>query len=155
MKKLFQKTWFRILFFGALIGAVLIVVDNRFDLFSKKDNGQYNGAISIDKNKTYFTTVRFAELSYDFGKVKEGDTVSHAFKLQNKGKDPLFIYKVVGSCDCIGAQFNDAPLGPDEESEIMVKFKTIGRKGKQTRTLLVNTNTDPSEITLTITGEVE
>ncbi len=157
MKKLFSKTWFQIIFFGSLIGVVLIVADNKFDFFkkNKKEADTYNGPVSVDKNKTYFTEVKFSETAFDFGKVKEGDTVSHVFKMTNVGKEPLFVYKSSGSCDCVGALVTKEMIQPETEVEVKVFFNTKGRKGPQSRTITLTCNTDPADIVLSIKAEVE
>jgi hypothetical protein len=109
----------------------------------------------VDKDKMYFTTAEYPEITFDFGKVKEGDTVLHAFKLRNTGKEPLFVYKAKASCDCMKVFFNTDPIPPGGETEVRIGFLSKGRKGKQIRTAIVDTNTDPVEMTLTLTGTVE
>jgi hypothetical protein len=36
MKNLFKKGWFQMVIFGAVIGAALIVLDNKFHFLSRK-----------------------------------------------------------------------------------------------------------------------
>lgn len=157
MKDLFKKTWFQIILFGAIIGGVLIVADNKFDFFgtSKKTDGIYDGPVRIEKDKTYFTAVQFSETKFDFGKVKEGDTLLHEFTITNAGKEPLFIYKSVSSCDCVGTDYSKEMINPGAVSKIKVYFKTKGRKGPQTRLVTLTCNTDPADIVLTINADVE
>lgn len=158
MKKLIKKGWFQIIMFGVILGFIFIFLDNKYDFFSAKtsNSGEYKGVVSGEKDKMYITTAEYSETKYDFGKVKEGDTVRHVFTITNTGKDPLFIYKSVGTCDCIYPFVDKAkPLGPGEKRDIVVVFLTKGRKGKQSRTALIQTNTDPAEMVLAMTGEVE
>jgi hypothetical protein len=157
MKTLFQKTWFQIILFGAIVGIVLIVLDSKFDFLGKKtkNSEEYKGPINMDRDKTYFTKAEYVETEYNFGKVKEGDTVVHVFKLKNTGKEPLIIYKSNGSCECIAAFSSGKNILPDSTGDINVFFKTKGRKGSQRKTVSVVTNTDPSEMILALTGEVE
>ena len=157
MKKLFKKTWFQILFFGILLAGVFIIIDEKFDLFDTKkvETGTYKGPITVDKNKTYFTEVGLSETIFDFGKVKEGDTLSHVFKMTNKGKEPLIIYKSVGSCDCVSAGFPKDMTAPGKEILLTTYFNTKGRKGQQTRTIVLTCNTEPAEIVLTLKADVE
>jgi len=157
MKKLFSKTWFQIIFFGAIIGAGLILLDNRFDFFNQKeeDNGTYDGPVSTDKNKTYFTEAVLSETSYDFGKVKEGDTLSHVFKISNKGKEPLFIYKGTSSCDCVTADVTKEMIPPGNEVNFTAYFKTKGRKGPQNRTIELTCNTEPAQMLISLKATVE
>ncbi|NJO25591.1 MAG: DUF1573 domain-containing protein [Bacteroidia bacterium] len=157
MKKLLKKGWFHVLLSGAVLGVVFILLDNKFDFFSKKTaSGEYQGPVGGDKKDMYITTASYSEAKYDFGIVKEGDTVKHVFKVKNTGKGPLFIYKANGTCDCIHPFVDKStPLDPGEEREILVAFVTKGRKGPQSRTVLIDTNTDPAEMVLALTGTVE
>ena len=141
---------------GVVIGIVLIVVDSRTNFFHRNKNPEkYNGAVEMNSNETYFTKIEFSETQFDFGKVKEGDTVIHEFKIKNTGGEPLMIYKAVGSCDCVAALFTTKPIMPGADEIIKVYFKTIGRKGEQLKTVNIDTNTDPAENSLTLKGTVE
>jgi hypothetical protein len=156
MKDLIKNTWFQVIFFGLIIGAIFILVDNKYNFFSTKTKeGIYKGPIEVDKDKTYFTQAKYSEFEYNFGVVKEGDTVGHVFKITNTGQEPLIIYKSKGSCECIGAFSSGKTIGPDSTADIEVFFKTKGRKGPQTRTVSIITNTEPSEAILTFKGEVK
>ena len=156
MKNLLKKTWFQMVMGGVIIGVILIALDSKLNFFIRnKKPEKYNGAVEMNSNETYFTKIEFGEMQYDFGKVKEGDTVMHEFKIKNIGDEPLMIYKAKGSCDCIMALFTTKPIMPGTEENIKVYFKTIGRKGQQVKTVNMHTNTDPAENMLTITGLVE
>jgi len=156
MKNLLKKTWFQIVVAGGLIGLILIVVDNKYHIWNgKKDEGQYHGPVDADKDEMYVTTADYSEIAFDFGKIKETDTVSHKFIVKNTGKEPLFIFKAVGSCECVRPDFSQEPVAPEAETVITVYFVGKGRKGKQNRSVMVTTNTDPAEMVLKITGEVE
>jgi len=152
-----KKTWVRVVIGGIIIAALLIVLDEQFHLFSgKKDESAiYNGPVSMEKEKTYFTKVAFTEMKYDFGKVKEGDTLMHIFKFTNKGDEPLFIYKSSKSCDCLVAKYPPDMVKPGESSEVHIYFATKGRKGPQTRTVTITCNTDPADIPLVLQADVQ
>ena len=156
MKKVFKNSWVQIISLGLLIGFVFIMIDNKYRFFeTKKEESLYKGPIEADKNTMYFTKAVYSEFEYNFGKVKEGDTVGHVYKLKNIGKEPLIMYKTTGSCDCIRAFSSGKNIMPDSTADITVYFKTLGRKGPQIKTVSILTNTDPSEATLTFKGEVE
>jgi len=156
MKNLLKKTWFQMILGGIIIGVILIVADPKLNFFKRdKKPERYNGAIEVNSNETYFTKMELKETKFDFGKVKEGDTVMHEFKLKNTGDEPLMIYKAVGSCDCVVALFTTDAIMPGTEDTIKVYFKTLGRKGEQLRTVNIHTNTDPAVTMLTLTGTVE
>ena len=157
MKKLLAKTWFKIVAFGVVIGTGLIMLDNQFNFFNaKSDNsGNYNGPVTIEKDKAYFTTASLNQTSVDFGKVKEGDTLSHIFKISNTGNEPLIIYKTSGSCDCVAAVVTKELIPPGKEVDITAYFNTIGRKGSQNKTLEITCNTEPAQLLITIKAQVE
>jgi hypothetical protein len=156
MKKIFGNTWVQILFFGALVGSALILLDNK-GVFTKKtdEKPNYEGPITVDKSKTYFTQASFSELGHDFGKVKEGDSLSHVFKIINNGKEPLVIYKGVGSCECVAATLKNEMVAPGGAIEITAHFNTKGRKGVQNRSIVFTCNTEPAEMTYGIKAIVE
>ena len=84
MKNFFKNTWVQIILFGLMIGLIFILIDNKYNFFnSHKDENLYKGPIEVEKDKTYFTKAEYSEFEYDFGKVNEGDTVGHIFKLKN------------------------------------------------------------------------
>lgn len=141
---------------GTIIGIILILADTKLNFLDRdKKPEKYKDAVEMDSRETYVTKIKFSETKFDFGKVKEGDTVMHEFKITNTGNEPLMIYKAVGSCDCVAALFTTNPIMPGAEDTIKFYFKTIGRKGEQLRTVNVHTNTDPAENMLTLTGTVE
>ena len=46
------------------------------------------------------TSITFAENSWDFGTIDEGDVVTHVFKFTNTGDEPLILDRCKGSCGC-------------------------------------------------------
>ena len=66
-----------------IIGVILIALDSKLNFFNRnKKSEKYNGAVEMNSNETYFTKIEFGETQFDFGKVKEGDTVMHEFKIR-------------------------------------------------------------------------
>ena len=158
MKNFFKKTWVQIIGFGILTGIALIIADNKYGLIKsgKEKTGTYKGPVTMDKKDVYVTKLNFSETEHDFGKVKEGDTLSYTFIATNTGTEPMFIYKVSGgSCDCVGSVSSSDVIAPGAVNNITVYFKTLGKKGKQVKTFVVTANTDPSESILTIKADVE
>lgn len=155
MKQLLNKGWLQVILLGIVIGGALIFLDSKFNWFGAKKPKVFHGAVDANTDEIYFTNAAFSDTEFDFGKVKEGDTVKHVFVVKNTGEEPLFIFKAQGSCDCVVAQYSGAPITAGGEEDLTVFFDTKGRKGHQQRTVTISTNTDPSETVLTITGEVE
>jgi hypothetical protein len=85
--------------------------------------------------------IKFAEVRYNFGKIKQGVPVTHDFQFSNIGNEPLIIETASASCGCttptwpkqpvmkskaevLKAGFNAAAPGPFEKT-IFVKIKGI------------------------------
>ncbi|NJL76399.1 MAG: DUF1573 domain-containing protein [Saprospiraceae bacterium] len=101
------------------------------------------------------TSMTFAETTFDFGTVKDGEKVRHVYKFKNTGKEQLVISNAKGSCGCTVPQWPQAPIAPGGSGEIIVEFDSKGKPGLQTKTVTITANTEPAVSTLTITGTVE
>jgi hypothetical protein len=100
--------------------------------------------------------VEFAETSFDFGTIYQGEDVSHTFVFRNTGNAPLKIEKVRSTCGCAPALPAKQEIAPGEESSIEVTFRAGLMRGRITKHILVDTN-DPIErrVDLTVTVEVK
>lgn len=107
----------------------------------------------IDATAT--TYIEFASNVHDFGKIKEGESVTHIFKFKNTGKVPLTITAARGSCGCTVPEWSKEPVQPGASGEVKVVFNSAGKSGTQSKTVTLTANTVPSETILTIKGEVE
>ncbi len=99
--------------------------------------------------------IEFESTTFDFGKVDQGDEVTHAFKFRNTGGSELTIAQVQSSCGCTAALASSEKIGSGEKGTIEANFKTKGYQGRTTKTIRVHTN-DPavSTVTLRITGDI-
>lgn len=95
------------------------------------------------------------ESSFDFGNIKQGKTVSHTFVVSNKGEALLKILDVKASCGCTAVAPEKKELKPGESTNVVVKFNSTGREGKQTKTVTITSN-DPqnSKSIITFTGNI-
>jgi hypothetical protein len=100
------------------------------------------------------TNITFKETSFDYGKVKDGDMVKHAYKFTNSGKEPLIISDAKGSCGCTVPTWPKDPIAPGATGEIMVEFNSKGKLGPQSKKVTLSANTNPAQTYLTIKGEV-
>lgn len=100
------------------------------------------------------TRIYFNEQKFDFGKVKEGEKVRHAFKFKNVGEEPLMISDAIASCGCTVPSFSKEPVLPGQEGEIMVEFNSKGRVGKNHKSVLIVSNADPERVSVTFNAEV-
>lgn len=114
-----------------------------------------DAAAAAANDKLPKTSVKFNEMEHDFGKIKAGDKVKYAFKFKNSGKEPLIINSAKGSCGCTVPNYPKEPIAPGAEGVIDVEFNSAGKSGAQTKTVTINSNTDPNPTRLTIKAEVE
>jgi hypothetical protein len=82
----------------------------------------------------------FKATSHDFGKVKQGDVVTHEFTFQNEGSAPLAVEKIETTCGCTAALVSDKNVGPFKEGKIKLTFDTRGYSGRLTRYLYFISN---------------
>ncbi len=98
--------------------------------------------------------IEMLETSYDFGKMQQGESVTHDFVLKNIGEADLIISAAKGSCGCTVPQWPKTPIAQGEEATIKVTYNSAGKKGKQNKTVTLVTNAIPNTKVLTINGNV-
>jgi hypothetical protein len=98
--------------------------------------------------------ITFEKYEHNFGKVKEGEKVSHVFKFTNTGANDLIISDARGSCGCTVPQWPKEPIKPGATGEIKVEYDSKGKSGVQKKTVSITANTNPNITTLNITTEV-
>lgn len=109
--------------------------------------------ISTDviKNTTIIT---FERDTYDFGEIKEGDTVSTEFKFVNTGENDLLISNAKGSCGCTVPDWPKEPIPPGGSGAIKVVFNSKNKSGQISKMVTVQANTIPNPTKLTIKGTI-
>jgi len=105
------------------------------------------------------TTLKFEQETYDWGKVMDGDKVTHVFKLKNTGKEPLIISNAKASCGCTVPEWPKDAIAPGKSGEIKVVYDSKGKGavgGKEdSKKITITANTDPADSYLTIRGKVD
>ena len=109
-------------------------------------------ATSIPEGNT--TSIKYKELSHDFGVVDEGTVVKHIYEFTNTGSEPLVISNARGSCGCTVPTWPKQPVPPGGTGELVVEFNTKGKPGRQSKQVTVTANTTPTDTHIEITGEV-
>ncbi len=92
---------------------------------------------------------------HNFGKVKAGVEIEHAYRFTNAGSAPLLISFVIAACGCTVPEWRKDTIPRGGTGEIKVKFNTAKKTGRQLRTIRVIANTDPSETILQLGGTVK
>ena len=106
------------------------------------------------KEALKITSISFYETNHDFGKITQGEKVSHIFKFKNTGENPLEISQAQPSCGCTVPEWTEDPIEPGKEGYIQVMFNSEGRLGKQHKSVTVVANTKPATSQLTFTADV-
>ena len=105
------------------------------------------------------TTIEFAETTFDYGTVKDGEKVVHNYKFKNTGKEPLIISDAKGSCGCTVPDWPREPIAPGKTGEIKVEFDSKNKGSEeganQSKRVTLTANTDPVQTYLTIKGIVK
>jgi hypothetical protein len=98
--------------------------------------------------------IKFDEESFDFGRITQGERVSHSFSFTNTGKSNLIISGASGSCGCTVPEWPQEPIKPGEKGKIDVIFNSEGKSGLQEKTITVVTNCEPATRVLRIKTEI-
>nr|WP_067053014.1 DUF1573 domain-containing protein [Mucilaginibacter sp. L294] len=98
--------------------------------------------------------MKFEKETHDFGKIKEGDKVTYAFKFTNTGKSPLIIKDAVATCGCTKPEWPKTPIQPGANGEIQVTFNSAAKSGLQDKQITVTANTVPAQSMVHLIGEV-
>jgi hypothetical protein len=98
---------------------------------------------SLPVSKEY-AQLKFDSDFYDFGMIKNGDTVYHTFKFKNTGTVPLKIEDISTTCGCTAAEWPKSPVDPEKTGEIKIQFTKNHDPGVHDRSIIVKANTlDP------------
>ncbi len=100
------------------------------------------------------TIIEFEEQHFDFGKITEGEKVTHTFKFKNIGRYPLIISDARASCGCTVPSYPKQPIDPEKTGEITVEFNSEGREGIQKKNVMIYSNGQQEAISLGFDAEV-
>jgi hypothetical protein len=129
-----------------------LIVVNFFTICGVLDADQSGGGKTAESN---IPIAYLKENRFEFGMVKDGTEVNHAFIITNKGQAPLLIEKVKSGCGCTAVDYT-REIPPGAEGRIVITANTTGYLGREfSKTILVETN-DPKHrlITLFIIGTI-
>lgn len=105
-------------------------------------------------DKSKLPVIKFAESEYSFGKIIQGEKVSHTFTFTNEGKSNLIIASAKASCGCTVASPPKDPIPPGGTGKIDVVFDSNGKSGVVSKSVTVLTNCEPNTVILVIGGDV-
>ncbi|MBB3700695.1 DUF1573 domain-containing protein [Flammeovirga yaeyamensis] len=107
-------------------------------------------ALAVQAQDAKGPVITFAENTYEFGDIHQGDVVEHTFKFTNTGDAPLVIINVSTTCGCTAPKWPKEPIAAGEEGEIIVKFNSRGKRGVQNKPITIQSNAkSPTRISIT------
>lgn len=107
------------------------------------------------EDSTLAPVAHWSETVFDYGKIKQGDKVTHEFVVHNNGKKDLIIHKSKTSCVCLKTTISKNTVAAGDSSMVKVEFDSFGKEGKDSRKLDVYLNDyQKSAVTIEMKGEV-
>ncbi|MEO1256164.1 MAG: DUF1573 domain-containing protein [Bacteroidota bacterium] len=82
----------------------------------------------------------FAEKSFNFGDISQGERVEHVFEFENVGNEPLILSDVRTTCGCTAPEWPRDPVAPGKKSKVKVVFNSAGKMGMQNKVITVMSN---------------
>ena len=91
----------------------------------------------------------------DLGSVIEGATVIHHEQIVNSGNNPITILSTGASCGCTKPSIKTGVIMPGEILDLVINFNTTGKKGNNSKSCWVDTNSADKRLTLQFKCEVK
>ena len=113
-------------------------------------NGELSAA--LNPNAPDF---KFNEEEFNFGTIKQGESVTHEYTFINSGKEPLIITSAAGSCGCTVPDYPKEPIMKGAKATIKVTFNSAGKVGMQDKTITIQSNAKTNPKVIRIKGNIE
>jgi hypothetical protein len=97
--------------------------------------------------------VKFASLTHDFGKIKQGVPVTYDFVFSNISDKAVVVESASASCGCTTPKWPQAAIAAGKKDQINVGYNAANPGGFN-KTITVKLAGTETPMTLTITGEV-
>jgi hypothetical protein len=107
------------------------------------------------QNQEMASLVVVGEPVYNFGDIKQGEVVENTFTVKNTGSAPLVISNIQTTCGCTTPNYEKGTaISPGETSEILVRFNSRGKVGRQDKKVTIFANTPESVHAVYMRGNV-
>ncbi|HEX7367414.1 MAG TPA: DUF1573 domain-containing protein [Pelobium sp.] len=133
-----------------LIAIVLVSACNNTNI--KNEAAGDSSVVAVDPATA--PVIKFEKEVYEFGKIKQGESVSYNFKFVNTGKSPLIIKEAYATCGCTVPEVSKDPIQPGASSVVKVTFNSKGKEGLQDKVVTLVGNTIPQNTEVHLIGEV-
>jgi hypothetical protein len=97
--------------------------------------------------------IKFKELAFDFGKIKQGTPVKHDFVFTNISNSPVIIESAVPSCGCTTPFKPEGAVPQGKEDKITAEYNAAS-VGTFNKTITIKVAGVDLPVQLRITGEV-
>jgi hypothetical protein len=97
--------------------------------------------------------VKFKELTYDFGKIKQNSPVSHDFVFTNISNKPVIIESAIPGCGCTTPSKPEGAIPQGKEDKITAAFNAAAQ-GPFNKNITIKLAGIDLPVVLHITGEV-
>ncbi len=108
-----------------------------------------------EQEPTADTRIEWQETLWDFGEIKEGETVTHTFHFKNTGTENLLIKRIETGCGCTTTEYDPKPVPPGEKGKIEIAFNSEGRYGRQYKEIRIFANILGEEVSLHFSANVK
>ncbi len=145
---------------GFIMDKVVVSINGNTN--SNKNRISISASISEDfasmtpEQKASAPKIVFDNKVFNFGTLKQGESVSNTFTFKNEGNSDLLIRKTKSSCGCTIFNLDKKVIHSGETAKFDVTFNSAGKSNRQNKSITIITN-DPnnSQLSLRITGNVE
>jgi hypothetical protein len=145
----------KIQFLPLMMSASIALFSSSFDLPTASIAVVYpSAAVKPSYTTNALPAFAWTETTFDFGKIKQNNPVTHEFRFVNKGAEPLLITSVQASCGCTVAKYSRDAIAPGAEGFVTATYNAAN-KGIFNKSVTVNANTQDGVVVLAIRGEVE
>lgn len=111
------------------------------------------GTVLFAQSKKAEDLVKFTELKYNFGKIKQGTPVTHDFEFTNISGKPIVIESATASCGCTTPAWPQQPIAQGKSNKIKAGFNAAA-PGPFDKTVFVKIAGADQPLELRNTGEV-
>ncbi|SRR5579871_51314 len=110
-------------------------------------------AFGFSQQKKAVDVIKFQELTYNFGKIKQSVTVTHNFAFTNISDAPIIIESAIASCGCTTPVKPQGAVAKGQTDKITAGFSAPS-VGAFNKTITIKVAGTDLPVQLTITGEV-
>ena len=97
--------------------------------------------------------IKFKELTYDFGKIKQGEPVKHDFVFTNISNSPVIIESAVASCGCTTSFKPEGAIPQGKSDKITAQFNAAAA-GTFNKNITIKVAGTDEPVQVKFTGEV-